>query len=145
VIATIIVQIANGARTIKLGALTPTRDFNFVSDTVAAFSAALGAPRVCGEIINVGSNFEISIGDTAAMIARLMRADITVAKDQLRLRPATSEVERLWASNDKARRLLGWSPAFGGLDGLSRGLSRTIEWFSDPENSSSYRADEYAV
>jgi dTDP-glucose 4,6-dehydratase len=145
VIPAIIMQIANGARTIKLGALTPTRDFTFVTDTVAAFSAALAAPGVSGEVINIGSDFEISIGDTAAMIARLMRADIAVSTDEQRLRPAASEVERLWACNDKARRLLGWRPACSGLDGLSRGLSRTIEWFADPENARGYRADEYAV
>jgi len=145
VIPTIIVQIANGARTVKLGALTPTRDFNFVTDTVAAFSAALRASSVCGEVINIGSDFEISIGETVSLIARLMRVDIAVTADEARLRPAGSEVERLWACNDKARKLLAWSPAFSGLDGLSRGLTRTIEWFTDPKNIRGYRADEYAV
>ena len=145
VIPTIITQIANGAAEIKLGALTPTRDFTFVMDTVAAFSAALSRPGVCGEVINIGSDFEISVGDTAAMIASLMQADVVVATEDLRLRPAASEVERLWACNEKARTLLGWQPVFGSREGFGRGLSRTIEWFTDPTNAGGHRAGEYVV
>jgi NAD dependent epimerase/dehydratase len=145
VIPTIITQIANGARQIKLGAVRPTRDFNYVADTVAAFLAALESERGVGEVINFGSNFEISIGETARQIAEIMRAEIEIVTDEQRLRPENSEVERLWASNDKARRLLSWQPRYGGLDGFRRGLSETVDWFVKPANLSSYRSDVYNI
>lgn len=145
VIPTIIAQIANGTRTLKLGSLHPTRDFNYVSDTVSGFIAALRSPNGVGEVINLGSNFEISIGDTARSIAEVMQADIEIVTDQQRLRPEKSEVERLWASNEKARRLLDWQPGYGGLDGFRRGLAETVEWFKNPANLTSYRADVYNI
>jgi NAD dependent epimerase/dehydratase len=143
VIPTIITQIANGKRQIKLGSVHPTRDFNYVSDTVAGFIAALNCERGSGEVINLGSNFEISIGDTARTIAEVMHTEIEILTDDQRLRPEKSEVERLWASNDKARKLLDWEPQYGGLDGLRRGLHETVDWFSAPENLVSYRSDIY--
>lgn len=143
VIPTIITQIANGKRQIKLGAVHPTRDFNYVSDTVAGFSAALGSDRGVGEVINIGSNFEISIGDTARTIADVMGADIEIITDRQRLRPETSEVERLWASNEKARELLGWQPQYGGLEGFRRGLTETVAWFSKPSHLAAYKSDIY--
>lgn len=142
VIPTIITQIANGKRQIKLGSLRPTRDFNYVSDTVAGFIAALKSPSV-GEVINLGSNYEISIGDTARAIAETMHAEIEIVSDDQRLRPEKSEVERLWAANDKARRLLNWSPQYSGIDGFRRGLKETVDWFTDPSNLASYRSDVY--
>jgi len=145
VIPTIITQIASGRRQIKLGAMTPTRDFNFVSDTVSGFMAALNCAKAYGAVINLGSNFEISIGDTARAIALQMGADVAWISDEQRLRPEKSEVERLWADNTKARELLGWTPAFGGLAGFHRGLEQTIDWFSQPENLSAYKADFYNV
>ena len=145
VIPTIITQIASGRRQIKLGAMTPTRDFNFVADTVAGFVAALNCEKGHGEVINLGSNFEISVGDTARAIASLMGADVEWVCDEQRLRPEKSEVERLWADNKKARELLGWSPAFGGLEGFHRGLQQTIAWFCEPGNLSAYKADLYNV
>ena len=143
VIPTIITQIAAGQRRIKLGAVHPTRDFNFVSDTVAGFIRALDAERAVGEVINLGSNFEISIGDTARAIAEVMGVDIDLITDDQRLRPENSEVERLWASNTKARELLGWQPAYGGRDGFLRGLAETVEWFREPANLVGYKADVY--
>ena len=143
VIPTIITQIANGKRSIKLGAVHPTRDFNYVLDTVHGFIAAMKSQKGVGEVINIGSNFEISIGDTVRTIAGLMGADLNIIKDEKRLRPEKSEVERLWANNDKARELLGWQPEYGGLDGFRRGLVQTIEWFNDPNNLASYKADIY--
>ena len=145
VIPTIITQIADGRRQIDLGALHPTRDFSFVADTVAGFIAALESQRCIGEVINIGSNFEISIADTACLIAEVMGVEIKVAADGQRLRPKNSEVERLWASNDKARELLGWRPRYGGLDGLRRGLSETVAWFADPAHRVSYKSDRYNV
>lgn len=143
VIPTIITQIANGKRQIKLGAVHPTRDFNYVADTVAGFMAALNSERGIGQVINIGSNFEISIGDTARTIAEVMAADIEILTDEQRLRPEKSEVERLWASNDKARELLGWQPEYGGLDGFRRGLAETVAWFSKSEHLASYKPDIY--
>ena len=96
-------------------------------------------------MINLGSNFEISIGDTATTIARLMGVSIDIESDDDRLRPTGSEVERLWADNTKARALLGWTPAFGGVDGFHRGLERTIAWFCEPGNLSAYKTDLYNV
>jgi dTDP-glucose 4,6-dehydratase len=145
VIPTIISQIASGMRSIKLGALSPTRDFNFVSDTVAGFIAALECDASIGHSINLGSNFEISVENTAKMIAEIMAADVTWVSDEQRLRPANSEVERLWADNSKAFSLMGWRPQYGGLQGLRKGLGETINWFTEPTNLSSYKPDIYNV
>lgn len=143
VIPTIITQIASGKRQIKLGALSPTRDFNYVADTVAGFIAALNSSKSIGEVINIGSNFEISIGDTVNLIAELMGVELDILTDEERLRPSLSEVERLWAANDKARNLLDWKPLYGGFDGLSRGLRETIYWFTQLENIKNYKVDIY--
>lgn len=143
VIPTIITQIASGQRELKLGAIHPTRDFSFVADTVQGFIAALTAENVVGETINLGSNFEISIGDTARLIAEVMGAQVSIVTDKVRLRPEKSEVERLWADNTKAKQLLGWSPDFPGIDGLRRGLQSTVDWFSQPQNLQAYKTDIY--
>jgi len=143
VIPTIITQIAAGQRVVKLGSIHPTRDFNFVTDTVAGFVAALGSKAGIGEVISVGSGFEISIGDVARLIAELMGAKIEIEQDTVRLRPERSEVDRLLASNAKAQRLLGWSPQLSGVDGLRNGLEQTIAWFTKNENLSRYRESVY--
>jgi len=145
VIPTIITQLANGARRIRLGAMHPTRDFNYVADTVAGFIAALEAPAAVGQVINVGSNFEISIGDTARLIADVMGVDIDIETDEQRLRPEKSEVERLWACNARASEVLDWRPRFGGGDGFRRGLAETVAWFTDTTNSALYKADVYNI
>jgi dTDP-glucose 4,6-dehydratase len=143
VIPTIITQIANGQRQIKLGAVSPTRDFNYVADTVAGFVAALESDLGIGEVINLGSNFEISIGDTAHAIAEAMGVAIEIMTDDQRLRPEKSEVERLWAENTKARELLGWQPQYGGRDGFMQGIKETITWFRESSHLSAYKADIY--
>jgi len=143
VIPTVITQIANGNNTIKLGSLSPTRDFNYVADTVSGFIAAANSDKSLGEVINLGSHFEISIGDTVALIAELMKQDVTIETDEQRTRPKNSEVERLFADNSKAKALLDWSPEFAGVDGLRDGLTKTIEWFSNPDNLRSYKANIY--
>ena len=145
IIPAIIVQIAASSRRIKLGALHPTRDFTYVSDTVNGFIAALTAESASGEVINVGSNFEISIGATARLIAELMGVEVEIETDDQRLRPAGSEVERLWADNSRAGKLLGWQPEHGGIDGFERGLRKTIDWFGDPANLARYKADRYNI
>lgn len=143
VIPTIISQIANGKYKLKLGALHPTRDFNYVVDTVNGFIAVAESGRSVGEVINIGSNYEISIGETVQMIGEVMDAEIRVETDGVRLRPERSEVERLWADNQKAREFLGWEPQFGGREGLRRGLKETAAWFTDPKNLQAYKADIY--
>jgi dTDP-glucose 4,6-dehydratase len=145
VIPTIITQIASGKRQIKLGAVSPTRDFNYVQDTVAGFIAAMNSEQGLGEVVNFGSNFEISIGDTAQLIAEAMNVKIDVITDETRLRPADSEVERLWADNTKAKQLFGWQPAYGGREGFKRGIAETAEWFEHSGNLRSYKADVYNV
>ncbi len=145
VIPTIISQLACGKRNLKLGSIHPTRDFNYVTDTVNGFIAAIDADQAIGEVINVGSNFEVSIGQTVEIIAEIMGATVTIETDDVRLRPEKSEVERLWADNTKAAELLGWKPEYAGLDGFRCGLTKTITWFNQPENLKSYKADIYNV
>lgn len=145
VIPSIVTQIASGRRELRLGATYPTRDFNFVKDTVSGFMAALVNEGALGEVINLGSNFEVSIADTVEVIAELMQTQVRILEDAQRQRPSASEVHRLWASNDKAKAMLGWSPAYGGLDGFKRGLVETIDWFTRPENLRHYRPGTYQI
>ena len=145
VIPTVITQIASGKREIKLGSLHPTRDFNYVADTVRGFIAVAESERSVGEVVNIGSNFEISIGDTVNLIAEIMDTDIQIKTDDQRLRPEKSEVERLWADNTKARTLLGWEPLYAGREGFKRGLEKTVEWFTDQNNLKQYKANVYNI
>ena len=113
---------------------------------MAGFLAALKADdSICGQVINLGSHFEISIAETAAMIIELMNSSIGIAQDKLRLRPENSEVERLFSSNEKAKNLLNWSPSFAGKEGMRLGLKKTIDWFSRSENRSLYKGDIYNI
>lgn len=143
VIPTIICQIADGKRVIKLGSLHPTRDFSYVEDTVRGFIAAMKCERNNGQVLNIGSGFEISMGDTAQVIAELMGQKIEIVCDAPRLRPENSEVERLWASYAKAEEFMDWRPIYGGPSGFKKGLSKTIEWFSDQTHRAGYKSDIY--
>jgi dTDP-glucose 4,6-dehydratase len=143
VIPTIITQIANKAGTIKLGATNPTRDFSFIEDTVSGFISALKSERGAGETINLGSNFEVSIEDTAKLIAEIMGVSVEISTDEERLRPENSEVERLWADNSKAFEILGWRPSYAGLNGFREGLAKSIDWFTQPENLKLYKSGIY--
>ena len=145
VIPTIITQIANNNKKIKLGSIHPTRDFNFVEDTVSGFISALKSEKSIGEVINLGSNFEVSVGDTVKTIASLMGTSVEIESDDQRFRPEKSEVERLWASNEKAYRLLNWKPDYGGLDGFKRGLQKTINWFTEKDNLVRYKSNIYNI
>jgi len=145
IIPTIITQIASGRKKIKLGALTPTRDFNYVSDIVRGFIAAAASDDSVGNTVNIGSNFEVSIGDTVRIISDLMRKAVEVEIEDARLRPEASEIERLWADNKKAEQILGWKPIYGGLDGFKRGLAETIDWFTNPENLKGYKIGMYNI
>lgn len=145
VIPTVITQIANGKKQIKLGAISPTRDFSYIKDTVAGFIAALESDKGCGQVINFGSNFEITVGDTVKLIAEVMNADIEILTDEARLRPTHSEVERLWADNSKALELFGWTPSYAYREGFKQGLAETAEWFVNTDNLRSYKADIYNI
>ena len=141
VIPTIIAQIAAGARQIKLGDVTPTRDFNYVEDTCLGFIALARSDAAIGRTVNIASNYEISVQDTLLMIRDIMGSDVEFVADPERLRPAGSEVFRLWGDNRLLRDLTGFSPAIS----LRDGLSRTVDWFSAPENLARYKADRYNV
>jgi dTDP-glucose 4,6-dehydratase len=143
VIPTIITQIANRVSSLRLGAIEPTRDFSFIEDTVSGFISALNSEKGIGETINLGSSFEISIGDTAKLIADIMGSSVEIYIDKERLRPENSEVERLWADNSKASELLGWKPSFSGLSGFRNGLAKSIDWFTQPENLKLYKSAIY--
>lgn len=141
IIPTIITQIANGRKEIKLGDLTPTRDFNFVKDTCRGFMALANCDKAVGEEVNIASNYEISMRDTLELIAKLMNADVRFIEDTQRLRPQNSEVFRLWGDNRKIKSLTGFIPAYS----IEDGLKETIAWFLNPENLKKYKSDMYNV
>lgn len=141
VIPTIIAQIASGLSAIEIGDLTPTRDFNYVEDTCRGFLALAGCDQSIGEVVNIGSNYEISIGDTLSLISELMNKPIEIKVDQQRIRPEKSEVSRLWCDNRKIRNLTGFEPLFT----LRQGLEKTIQWFTSSDNLSKYKANIYNV
>lgn len=145
IIPSIITQIASGKTELSLGSLTPTRDLNYVGDTVLAYIAAMKSELGLGEVINIGSNYEISMKDLVSLIAKLMDVEVTITTDQDRIRPKNSEVERLMASNDKAKELLGWSPKYPGIPGLEKGLLETIRWFTCAENLKQYKSQLYNI
>lgn len=141
VIPTIITQIATGQKQIKLGDVTPTRDFNYVEDTCRGFMALAETKLSIGEIINIGSNFEISIADTLEMLKTIMASDVEFLTDPQRIRPEKSEVQRLWCDNRKLVRLTGFTPQIT----LAEGLHRTVAWFTQPQQLKKYKADIYNV
>jgi len=141
VIPTIITQIANGMKQIKLGDISPTRDFNYVLDTCRGFIELARCEKAIGEVVNIGSNFEISIGDTLNLIRELMGSDVEFLMEDERARPIKSEVFRLWCDNTKIKSLTGFQPEFD----IRSGLQATVEWFSNPYNLRKYKADIYNV
>lgn len=141
ILPTIITQIAAGQRRLKLGAVHPTRDFSYIKDTVRGFIAVAEAESAVGKVINVGSSYEVSMGDSVRIIAELMGTTVEIETEATRLRPEKSEIERLCADNTKARELAGWTPEYGGLEGFRRGLRETIAWYRDPHNLAHYKAD----
>ncbi|MCK9276313.1 MAG: NAD-dependent 4,6-dehydratase LegB [Syntrophales bacterium] len=145
IIPTVITQIAGRISKIKIGSLHPTRDFNYIKDTVKGFIAVAEAEKSVGEVINIGSNFEISIGDTVKMIADIMDSNVQIERDEQRIRPEKSEVERLWADNTKALKLAGWKPAYNGIEGLRKGLQETVAWYKNPEHLRQYKPGEYNI
>ncbi len=141
IIPTIITQIANGEREIKVGDLTPTRDFNYVADTAAGFIALAKSPETIGKEINIATGKEVSMANTLQTIARLMDADVKWVTDPQRLRPSGSEVFRLLGDNTLITSLTDWQPRYN----LEEGLQKTIEWFSDSSNLKKYKSGIYNV
>ncbi len=129
IVPAILTQLLAGRTTVQLGALEPTRDLTYVKDTAAAFVAVARADAAVGEVVNIGSGFEISIADLFAEINAALGTDAKVEVDPARLRPRASEVDRLWADTAKAQRVLDWQPAFAGRAGLRAGLLETADWF----------------
>lgn len=141
VIPTIISQIADGASEIKVGDLSPTRDFNFVLDTCAGFIALAQSDDTVGDVFNIGSNFEISIKDTFELIKKIMKSDVDFVVDPQRIRPGKSEVQRLWCDNTKIHETTGFKAAHS----IEKGLEETINWFTDEENLKQYKSHIYNV
>lgn len=141
VIPTIISQIADGKKEIQVGDLSPTRDFNYVTDTCRGFIALAESDKVVGETINIGSNYEISIQDTFDLIKKVMNSDVNFVVDPSRIRPGKSEVQRLWCDNTKINELTGFVPEVT----IEEGLRKTSEWFTNPENLKHYKTHIYNV
>lgn len=140
VIPTIISQIAAG-RPVKLGDMTPTRDFNYVADTCQGFLQLADCAEAAGKTVNIGSNSEISIADTLALIQRIMGVQGAVDRDEQRIRPEKSEVFRLWCDNGLIKSLTGYTPQHS----IEQGLRATVEWFREPRNLAKYKTDIYNV
>ena len=141
VIPTIIAQIASGCSQIELGDVTPTRDFNYVDDTCRGFLALARCDKAVGEVVNMGSNYEISVADTLNLIRELMNSPVEFVFDQQRMRPEKSEVSRLWCDNTKIKTLTGFEPECS----IRQGLQKTIDWFTVAENLAKYKATIYNV
>jgi len=141
VIPTIISQIAGGMKEIKLGDLTPTRDFNYVEDTCRGFIKLAKCDKAIGETVNIGSNFEISIKNTLDIIKDIMQSDVQFVTDEQRIRPGNSEVFRLWCDNSKIRELTGFEPKYS----IREGLEKTVDWFTKAQNLAKYKPGLYNV
>ncbi len=141
VIPTIITQIANGIKEIKLGDVSPTRDFSYVKDICRGFIHIGESDKTIGEVINIGSNYEISIGDTFELVKKIMNSNVNFITDNQRIRPEKSEVFRLWCNNKKLSELTGFKPKYT----IEEGLKETIEWYINPNNLKKYKADIYNV
>ncbi len=141
VIPTIITQLAQGAKAIKLGDLRPTRDFNYVVDTCHGFLALAESEKTIGQTVNIGSNHEISIGDTFSLIKKIMNVEAEVILDEVRIRPENSEVHRLWCDNSLIKQLTNYQPQVN----IEEGLKKTVEWFMNQDNLKKYKANIYNV
>lgn len=144
-IPSVIVQMLSGAKSIALGSLSPTRDLTFVTDTAEGFRAVAEGKGGLGEVFNMGSGFEISMGEVVEMLSEISGRKVAVTEDSARVRPENSEVERLLSDSSKFERAFGWKPTHGGRDGLYRGLEKTYVWFRDNQNQVGYDAKRYVV
>jgi len=143
IIPTIITQLIKNRKKIKLGSIYPTRDFTYIDDTVNAFLKFGNTKKTTGEIINIGTGFEISIKELIKLISKITKKTINVEQDKARVRPKLGEVDRLKANNKKAKEIIGWSPKYVGQSGLQKGLKSTIRWFEN--NIDKYKSNIYNV
>lgn len=145
VIPTIITQIAQGHEELSIGNVSPTRDFSFVTDTTSGFVAALESTVGLGEVFNLGSNFEISVGETVEIISELIGKKVFLNTEKERIRPEKSEVVRLWADNTKAKEQFAWKPEYEGREGFEEALSKTIDWYLDPINLAKFKSTSFTL
>ena len=145
VIPTIITQFLGKKNKLNLGSIHPTRDFSFIDDTTNGFISAIGKMNSLGEVINIGSGFEISISDLVNTVAKIMDVKPEISLERKRLRPKKSEVDRLICDNTKAGKILKWKPIYKGKKGLIKGLRETVNWFSQKENIKHYRSQVYNI
>jgi NAD dependent epimerase/dehydratase len=144
-IPSVIVQMLSGADSVSLGSLSPTRDLTLVTDTAEGFRAVAEGTGGFGEVFNIGSGFEISMGEVVEMLSEISGRKVAVKEDPARVRPENSEVERLWSDSSKIETAFGWKPAHAGRDGLYRGLEKTYAWFRGNSNEAGYDPKRYVV
>jgi dTDP-glucose 4,6-dehydratase len=145
IIPTVITQILNGKKEVNVGNISPTRDFSYIDDTVDGFIATLQTSKIVGEIINLGAGFEISIKETIDIIIKIIGKEVKIIHENKRIRAEKSEVNRLFSNNTLAKNILNWEPIYGDKKGFTKGLEKTINWFSDSNNSSKYKHDIYNI
>ena len=145
IIPSIITQMNKNKNSVKLGNLSPTRDFTYVEDTAEAYISKIKNNKISGETINIGNNFEISIKEILKILKEEFGYKFDVIVDKKRVRTKNSEVNRLYASNTKARKLLRWKPKYSGIKGFRKGLEKTIKWFENPKNLKFYNSDIYSI
>ena len=145
VIPTIITQIAQDHEELSIGNVSPTRDFSFVTDTTSGFVAALESTVGLGEVFNLGSNFEISVGETVEIISEIIGKKVILNTEKERIRPEKSEVVRLWADNTKAKEQFAWKPEYEGREGFKEALSKTIDWYLDPINLAKFKSTSFTL
>ena len=144
-IPSVIVQLLAGAESLSLGSLSPTRDLTFVTDTAEGFRAVAEGTGGLGEVFNMGSGFEISMGEVVEMLSAISGRKVSVTEDPARVRPENSEVERLWSDSSKIQRTFDWNPDHAGRDGLYSGLEKAYAWFRDNSNQVGYDPKRYVV
>lgn len=142
IIPTIITQLIKQNK-INLGSLDPTRDFNYIDDVVNAFYLAIDNKKIIGEVINLGTGYEISINDLKNLIFKIHNKNLSIKKSTQRVRPKKSEVQRLVSNNGKAKKILNWRPKYVGKNGLSKGLIHTLRWFNNKDNLKKYKSNIY--
>lgn len=145
IIPTTITQILSGSKEIRLGNTHPTRDFSYIDDTVNGIIKSINSNDIIGNVINLGSGFEISINDTIKLITEIIGKDIKVISDKIRVRKKLSEVDQLLSDNRLAKKTLKWEPKYSNIEGFKLGLQKTIEWFSNEQNRNKYKSDIYNI
>ena len=146
IIPTIITQLLNKKISkIKLGNINVKRDFNFITDTVDGFFSTIKSEKIIGETINIGNNYEITIKEIFKIISDQTNIHKKIIIDKQRVRSSSTEVKRLWASNKKAKKLLGWEPKFKNKLGIEKGIKITLDWYKNPENIKKFKTDIYNI